>query len=86
MDNMDKVPPVDEGQIIEELKIVGIGKKGDGVGKVDNFAIIVPNTQEGQTYKVKINKVYPNVAFGTIDFEPEQETEQTEQTEETSEE
>ncbi len=61
-----KQPPVSEGEIVESLEIVGMGKKGDGVGKVDGFAIIVPNTVENQTYKVKISKVYHNVAFANI--------------------
>ena len=59
-------PPVKEGQIIENFTIIGTGIKGDGVGKHDNYVIIVPKTKEGQTYTIKVNKVYPKNAFGEV--------------------
>ena len=65
------IAPVVEGDIIEEFEIVGVGKKGDGIGKVDNFVIMVPNTEQGKTYKVKITKVLSKFGFGTLDLENE---------------
>lgn len=59
-------PPLHEGEVIENLKIISIGKKGDGVGKVNNFVIIVPNTEEDKSYTIKVTKVLPTVAFGVI--------------------
>lgn len=59
-------PPVSEGQIIDSLSIFATGSKGDGLGKVDGFVIIIPGTVVNQTYKVKITKVTSTVAFGEI--------------------
>ncbi len=58
-------PPVTAGDIID-LDIIGLGRKGDGIGKIDNFVVIVPNTEEGTSYQVEIKKVHPTVAFGVI--------------------
>ena len=60
-------PPITEGDVLDNLEIISIGKKGDGVGKINNFVVIVPNTQEHQTYKVKITKVLDTVAFGVVE-------------------
>ena len=63
---METEQPVYEGQEIENLKITNIGRKGDGIGRVDNFVVIVPETMEGHKYNVKITKVYKNLAFANI--------------------
>ncbi|MFT4326643.1 MAG: TRAM domain-containing protein, partial [Candidatus Woesearchaeota archaeon] len=49
-----------------DVTIEAVGKKGDGLAKVNNFVIFVPNAQEGQKIKVKVNKVLTNVAFADI--------------------
>ena len=67
MTQQNIAPPIREGEVIENLEIISIGKKGDGVGKISNFVVIVPNTQEGQTYKVKVTRVLDTVAFGVVD-------------------
>ncbi len=59
-------PPVEVEQILEEMEIIGIAKKGDGVGRVDGFVVMVPETEVGKNYKVKINKVLMNMAFGEV--------------------
>ena len=46
-----------------EVTIGAVGKKGDGVAKVDDYLIFVPGTEEGQTVKVKVTKVLEKVAF-----------------------
>ena len=46
-----------------EVTIGAVGKKGDGVAKVDDYLIFVPGTEEGQTVKVKVTKVLDKVAF-----------------------
>ncbi len=61
------VPPVAEGETIENFEIVGIGKKGDGIGRVDNYVIMVPNAELGKTYKVQVTKILPKFGFGTIE-------------------
>lgn len=67
--NQHEQPPIKEGDIIENLSIISMGKKGDGVGKINNFVVIVPNTQEGQSYNVKVTKVLQTVAFGVVNNE-----------------
>ena len=64
MDNEIR-PPVKEGDEIE-MKCISIGKKEDGIFKHDNFVIIVPNTTQGNIYKVRITKVLPKLAFGQV--------------------
>ncbi len=62
----ENTPPIEEGQVVDDLMIIGLGRKGDGIGKVNNFVVIVPQTEVNQTYKVKITKVMSTVAFGEI--------------------
>lgn len=63
--NNGRVPPVEEGQVIA-AECVGKGTKGDGIFKVDGFVIIVPDTEIGETYNIKVTIVRPNIAFGEI--------------------
>ena len=58
-------PPVKAGEQYE-LECMSIGKKGDGVFKVENFVIIVPDTQQGESYKVEVTRVLDNIAFGKV--------------------
>jgi predicted RNA-binding protein with TRAM domain len=57
--------PVEEGKTYS-IKIEGLGKEGDGVGRVNGFVVIVPGAKEGQTVSVRITKVARKVAFGEI--------------------
>jgi len=45
------------------VKIEAIGEKGDGIAKVNNFVIFVPETTEGEEVSVRVNKVFPKFAF-----------------------
>ena len=57
--------PVEEGKTYQ-IRIEGLGKEGDGVGRVNGFVVIVPGAKEGQTYSVRVTKVARKVAFGEI--------------------
>jgi predicted RNA-binding protein with TRAM domain len=57
--------PVEEGQTYT-VTISDIGSQGDGVGKIEGFVIIVPDTKIGETVQVRINRVSKKVAFGTL--------------------
>ncbi|NIO23117.1 MAG: TRAM domain-containing protein [Candidatus Aenigmarchaeota archaeon] len=58
-----KKPPVKRGDVIE-LYIKDVSKKGDGVGKFEDFAVFVPGAEEGEVVKVKIVEVKKNCAVG----------------------
>jgi len=62
--------PVNEGETYD-IVIDATGAKGDGIGKVKGFVVIVPNAKPGQTVKVKIDAVRGKVAFGTLVGEAE---------------
>ncbi|MDR2866332.1 MAG: translation initiation factor IF-2 subunit beta [Methanomassiliicoccaceae archaeon] len=53
------------GDIIEIL-IHDVGKKGDGVGKYQNYLVVVPGTAKGTRAKVKITNMSGTTAFGTV--------------------
>ena len=57
--------PVQEGMEYE-LVIEGTGSKGDGIGKVQGFVVIVPNAKQGEKVKVKITAVRGKVAFAEL--------------------
>ncbi len=66
--NGDKTPPIKVDEVLTE-KCISIGKKGDGIFKYSGFVIIASEAQVGQTYKLKITKVFPTVAFASIEEE-----------------
>ncbi len=51
-----------EGDIIE-LIITDVGKKGDGVGKMYDYLVIVPGTIKGTKIHAKITKISAKTAF-----------------------
>jgi len=48
------------------VKIESLGREGDGIARVKNFVIIIPDVSVGDFIKVKINKVARRVAFGEV--------------------
>ena len=54
--------PVNEGETYD-LEVEGIGTKGDGIGKIKGFVVIVPNVKVGEKVKVKVNAIRGKVAF-----------------------
>ena len=59
-------PPVEEGKTYE-VEIDSLGKKGDGIGRLENFVVVVPNTRPGDRVKVKITAVRGKVSFGEVE-------------------
>jgi predicted RNA-binding protein with TRAM domain len=49
-----------------KVRILGVGKDGDGFTKVNNFIIFVPNTTKDQEVVVKITRVLKKYAFGKV--------------------
>ncbi|MDR0198442.1 MAG: translation initiation factor IF-2 subunit beta [Methanomassiliicoccaceae archaeon] len=53
------------GDVVEIL-IHDMGKKGDGVGKLQNYLIVVPGTAKGARVRVKITNISGTTAFGSV--------------------
>lgn len=68
-----KAAKVEEAPLVEgkvyELMIQDIGKKGDGIAKLDKYIIYVPGTAKGAIVKVHIEKIAGSVAFGRVSQE-----------------
>ena len=54
--------PVATGDELD-VEIVDVGSEGDGVAKVDEFTVFVPETETGETVTVEITDVKPQFAF-----------------------
>lgn len=52
---------------IYEVDILDNGFKGEGIAKIDNFTIFVPNAIKGERVKIKILKVLTSHAFARIE-------------------
>ena len=57
--------PVEEGKVYE-CEIEDLGREGDGMTRINNFVVFVPNTTVGQKVKIKIVRVMRRVAFGEV--------------------
>jgi predicted RNA-binding protein with TRAM domain len=51
---------------IYKVKILGVGKDGDGFTKVNNFIIFIPATTKDQEVNIKITRVLKKYAFGKV--------------------
>ena len=71
--SVKKAAKVEEAPLVEgkvyELMIQDIGKKGDGIAKLDRYVIYVPGTAKGAIVKVYIEKIAGTVAFGRVSRE-----------------
>ncbi len=76
-------PPVKVGDELE-VKIEAVGEKGDGIAKKEGFVLFVPNTQEGQTVKIRVTKVLRKVGFAEVAGEGQAAPQQEAQTEESA--
>jgi len=56
---------VEEGKEYE-CEIEDLGREGDGMTRINNFVVFVPNTTVGQKVKIKIVRVMRRVAFGEV--------------------
>lgn len=68
--SVKKAAKVEEAPLVEgkvyELMIQDIGKKGDGIAKLDRYIIYVPGVAKGAIVKVHIEKIAGTVAFGRV--------------------
>ncbi|KZN25289.1 23S rRNA methyltransferase [Haladaptatus sp. R4] len=54
--------PVRAGDRLE-VTIEGVGSEGDGVAKVEEYTLFVPNTEEGETVEIRVEDVKPKFGF-----------------------
>lgn len=59
---MPSVEPGDERRI----QITEIGREGDGIGYIDGFVIVVPETNIGQQATVTVDAVHENFALASM--------------------
>ena len=65
---MALVEPGDERRV----QIIEIGREGDGIGYVDGFVVVVPETTIGQWATTTIDTVRDNCALASVtEIEPE---------------
>lgn len=57
--------PVREGEEYE-VTVEAIGRRGDGIAKIENFIIFVPGTKTGDHVKVKITGVGGSFATASV--------------------
>lgn len=62
---MKKDIPVKKNNIYR-VSITGMGTKGEGIGKIDNFTIFIPGAILGEEVEVNIIKVNKNYAVGKL--------------------
>lgn len=60
-----KVAPVKEGEELD-VKVEGVGEKGDGIARVDGFVLFIPGVREGDEVRVKVTKVLSKVGFAEV--------------------
>jgi len=57
--------PVKEGEE-HEVTVEAIGRREDGIAKIENFVVFVPGTKTGDHVKVKITGVGGNFATASV--------------------
>ncbi|MCY6371250.1 23S rRNA (uracil(1939)-C(5))-methyltransferase RlmD [Clostridium ganghwense] len=62
---MNKGIPIEKNQEYV-VEITGLGYEGEGVAKIDNYAIFIHGAMIGEKVRVKIVKVKKNFAFGKL--------------------
>lgn len=65
MKSKERKNVLEEGAELDVL-IQDVGKKGDGVAKVQNYTIFVPGTAKGAKVKIKVEKVTGQIAFAKV--------------------
>ena len=58
------VPPVKEGDVVEDQEVINSGKKNDGVVKYDGYIIFVNDCSEGDIVSFEVTKILPKFGVG----------------------
>src|SRR5881628_1296122 len=57
--------PVEEGQEID-VTVDSVGRRGDGIARINNFVVFIPGTNAGDKVKVRITTVRGSFATGEV--------------------
>jgi translation initiation factor 2 subunit 2 len=57
--------PIEEGGEYD-VKITGVGRKGDGFTQIDKYTIYVPKTIKGEIVNIKIKSISGTLAFAEL--------------------
>ena len=57
--------PVAEGEEFDAV-VDDVGSEGDGVVKVDGYALFVPDTETGDAVRLRVTEVKPNFGFAEV--------------------
>lgn len=57
--------PVEAGDTLE-VEIVDEGSEGDGVAKVENYTLFVPDASAGETVEIEVTEVKPRFGFAEL--------------------
>ncbi len=57
--------PVEEGQEVD-VTVESVGRRGDGIARINNFVVFIPGTNEGDKVKVRITSVRGSFATGEV--------------------
>lgn len=57
--------PIKEGEE-HDVRVEGVGEKGDGIVRIKGFVVFVPGVKEGDEVRVKIVRVLSKVGFGEV--------------------
>ena len=58
------IPPVKEGDVLKDLEVINVGKKGDGVIKYEGYILFVDDCKVGDKITFKVTKVFKNMGLG----------------------
>ncbi len=51
---------------VYEVRVDAVGRKGDGIAKMDKYTIFIPNVKTGDIAKVRIKKISGSLAFAEL--------------------
>ncbi len=57
--------PVEEGQEVD-VTVDSVGRRGDGIARINNFVVFIPGTNAGDKVKVRITGVRGSFATGEV--------------------
>jgi len=60
-----KPKPVKVGDELE-VTVSEVGRRGDGLIRIEGYVIFVPNTKQGDTVKIRITQIRPNYAVAQV--------------------